>query len=163
MNNSLGKSGVSAKKKIIIGAICVIVLLVGGAAAALLLVNGKGNAQPGSIEWKKQQYGAICEHGVTEGLDTNTTEYGICTRDLGYKIKAIEPAKTTEQETPSTSSTTPTVSDEQLQESKRIGCVSLRAAKLEDLIESNKQNGISESDTRITYNSGIAQCDQMGY
>lgn len=154
----------SAKKKIIIGAICAIVLLAGGAAAALLLVNGKGNAQPGSIEWKKQQYGAICERGVTDGLETNTTEYGICTRDLGYKIKAIEPAKTTEQETAeSTPSTTPTVSDEQLQESKRIGCVSLRATKLEDLIESNKQNGISESDTRITYNSGIAQCDQMGY
>lgn len=156
----------SKKKKVIIGVICAIVLIASGIAATLFFTKGGtlGNTQPGSTEWKKQQYGAICERGVTEGLETNTTEYAICTRDLGYKIKAIEPAKTTEQDTSeNTSSTSPTVSDEQTKEAQRAGCVSLRATKLEDLIESNKQRGISESDTRITYNSGIAQCDQWGY
>lgn len=124
-----------------------------------------GNTEPGSVEWKKQQYGAICERGMTEGLETNTTEYSICTRDLGYSIKAIEPAKSTEEETSNSDNaptTTPTVSDEQTQDAKRAGCTSLRATNLEDLIESNKQNGISESDTRVSYQSGIAQCDAAG-
>lgn len=156
------------KKKIIIGAICAALLLAGGIATALFLTNGGSisNAQPGSIEWKKQQYGETCERGVTEGLYTNTTEYGICTRDLGYDIKSIEPSSTTDEtatdDTDSTTSTAPSVSDEQLQDSKRVGCVSLRAVTLEDLIESNKQQGISETDTRISYKAGIAQCDTLG-
>lgn len=159
----------SRKRKIIIGAICAVLLLAGGIATALFFMNGGsvGNAQPGSIEWKKQQYGETCERGVTEGLYTNTTEYSICTRDLGYEVKPIEPSSTTDEavtdDTNSTTSTAPSVSDEQLQDSKRAGCVSLRAVTLEDLIESNKQQGISEADTRITYKSGIAQCDQLGY
>ncbi len=153
----------SKKKKVIIGVICAIVLLAGGITTALILTGDSlGNAQPGSIDWKKQQYGAICERGVTEGLETNTTEYGICTRDLGYKIKAIESTPSQQETSENGSSTAPTVSDDQTQEAKRAGCISLRATKLEDLIESNKQNGISESDTRVSYQSGIAQCNAAG-
>jgi hypothetical protein len=153
----------SKKKKIIIGAICAIVLLVGAVAAALLM-KGK-NAQFGSIEWKKRQYGAICERGVTEGLETDTTEYAICTRDLGYKIKAIEPQQSQQENSQNGTNTTatPSVSDAQTQDGKRAACASLRATNLDDLIATNKRQGISEADTRTTYNSGIAQCDNLGY
>ena len=151
-----------SKKKLIIIAICILVLLAGVGIAAMLLI-GKDN-EPGSMGWKQQQYGATCERGVTEGLYTNTTEYGICTRDLGYDIKGIEPEQSEQDTSETPTNTTPfTDSDEQTQEGKRMACVSLRATALEDLIETNKQNGVSEADTRITYSSGIAQCDDLGY
>jgi hypothetical protein len=168
-----------SKKKIIVGLVSLVAI---GAGVGAFLFFNRG-PEMWSMEWKKEQYGPSCEAAKNSGrgMSTNTTEYTVCTRDLGYDIKGIEPdygnsdsSSSNEQPSQSNSSNsssgstqpsqdTSSDTDKELKEAQRVGCATLRAISLEDYIESNKANGISEADSRIVYKAGIAQCEAQGF
>lgn len=166
-----------AKRKIIIGLASLTVVAVG--IGAFLFINR--GPEMWSMEWKKEQYGPSCEAAKNSGrgMSTNTTEYTVCTRDLGYDIKGIEPnygntestTNSTQQPSQNSSSATPPPSqnnipssnESELAKAQKLSCATMRSFTLEEYIESNKASGISEAESRVLYKSAIAQCDALGY
>lgn len=71
-------------------------------AMSSIFPSSSSNSRTTANDWKRKHYMPICEKAISsgEGLSANTTEYVVCTRDLGYNIKSKdeEPVKTTKSD-----------------------------------------------------------------